>query len=98
MKFGIAGRSRLAALLEQTRRISVGFKAQMREGFRGRDAPARGALDEALLQQIRLVDVLECVLLLGDDDCEGAQPDRATVELLADGAQDLAVEAVQALL
>src|SRR3954452_15809734 len=69
----------------------------MNVGLRRRHAPAGGALDEALLEQIRLVDVLEGVLLLGDDYCKGAETDRAAVELLDDGAEDRAVEAVEAL-
>src|SRR6476469_7151388 len=69
----------------------------MNVGLRRGHAPARGALDEALLEQIRLVDVLEGVLLLGDDYRKGAKADRTAVELLDDGAEDLAVEAVQAL-
>src|SRR4051794_6488154 len=68
----------------------------MKVGLAGGDAAARGALDEALLEQIRLVDVLERVLLLGDDDREGRQAYGAAVELLDDRAEDLAVEAVEA--
>ena len=64
--------------------------------LRGR-AAARRALDQAALEQVRLVDVLDRVLLLADRDRERREPDRAAAELLADRAQDLAVEAVEAL-
>ena len=61
----------------------------------GRGAPARGALDQPALEQIRLVDVLDRVLLLADGDGQGREAHRTAAELLADRAQDLAVEPVQ---
>src|SRR4051795_12526984 len=69
----------------------------MKEGLGGRHPAARSALDEAFLEQVRLVDVLERVLFLGYDDRQRAEPDRSPVELLADGAQDLAVEPIEPL-
>ena len=69
----------------------------MLEGARGRGAPARRALDQSALEQVGLVDVLDRVLLLPDRDRERRQADRAAAEALADRAQDLAVEAVEAL-
>ena len=42
----------------------------MPEGVRGRAAAARGALEEAALEQVGLVDVLDGVLLLLDGDRE----------------------------
>ena len=68
----------------------------MRVGVRGRAAAPRRALDEAALQQVGLVDVLERVLLLLHRDRERGQPDRAAAEALADRRQDLAVQPVQA--
>src|SRR5262245_14016156 len=53
-------------------------------------------LQQPLLQQIRLIDVLEGVGLLVDRDGQRRQPDRAAGELPADRAEDLAVEAVEA--
>ena len=50
---------------------------------------------QALLQQVGLVDVLDRVVLLADRDRERREADRAAGELLADRAQDLAVEAVE---
>ena len=47
------------------------------EAALGHHAAARGALDQALLQQIRLVDVLDRVLLLVDRGRQRREPDRA---------------------
>ena len=55
------------------------------------DPSARGALDEAELQEIRLVDVLDRVRLLAERHGERGQADRAAVEALDDRAQELAV-------
>ena len=66
--------------------------------MRGRAAPARGAQEEAALEQVGLVDVLDRVRLLVDGHRERREPDRAAAELAADRAEDLAVQAVQALL
>src|SRR4051812_42538481 len=68
----------------------------MNVGLRGGNSTPRRALDEALLEQVRLVDVLERVLFLRDDHGQRAEPNRTTVELLDDRGEDLAVEAVEA--
>ena len=65
--------------------------------MRGRAAPARRAHEEAALEQVGLVDVLDRVLLLLDRDGERGEADRAAAEALADRDQDLAVQPVQAL-
>ena len=70
--------------------------AHVLERGRGGDPPARGALDEPLLEQVGLVDVLDRVGLLADRDRQRGQADRAALELLADRPQDVAVEPVQA--
>ena len=61
-------------------------------------APARRALDEAELQQVRLVDVLDRVRLLAERRGERREADRPAVELVGDRAQQLARLAVEALL
>src|SRR5262249_21374557 len=96
-----ARRERLCCLpaplrLEQRRGLGRRFEAEVGEGMRCRDAAAGRALEEAALQQVGLVDVLDRVLLLADGDRQGRQADGAAAELLAHGGQDLAVEAVQA--
>ena len=58
-------------------------------------AAARGALDEAELEQVRLVDVLDRVRLLAERDGERREPDRAAVELLDDRAQEVAVDPLE---
>ncbi len=58
-------------------------------------APWR-ALDEPLLQQVRLVDVLDGVGGLPDGVGERAKPDGPPLERLAQDAQDLPVELVKA--
>src|SRR3712207_2423305 len=66
------------------------------EGRGGGHAPARRALEEAALEQVGLVDVLDRVRLLAHRDREGRQPDRAAAEARAHRGEDLAVEAVEA--
>ena len=55
------------------------------------------ALKESPLEQVRLIDVLDRVLFLPDRDRKRREADGAAAELLADGAQDLTVEAIEAL-
>src|SRR3954462_811754 len=82
---------------EQTR-VRRRLEAEVREGAQRRAAAARGALDQALLEEVWLVDVLDRVGLLPPRHGKRRQPDRATAELLADGGEDVAVQAVQARL
>src|SRR6266571_5577434 len=62
----------------------------------GHNASARCALQEAELQEVRLVDVLDRVLLLAEGDRERRQADRAAAELVQDRAQQLPVDALEA--
>ena len=55
----------------------------------------RGALDQALLEQVGLEHVLDRVGLLADSDRQGREPDRASAEFLGDRRQQLAVVAVE---
>ena len=52
---------------------------------------------ESLLDQERLDDVLERAALLADGRGEAVDADRAAVEALDDGRQELAIERVEAL-
>ena len=61
----------------------------------GDDPPARRALEEAELEQVRLVDVLDRVGLLAERDGERREADRAAAELLGDRRQQLAVDALE---
>ena len=83
--------------LEEALAVGRRLEAEMGEGVRRRHPPARRALDEAALQQVRLVDVLDRVLLLVHGHRERRQTDRAAAEAHADRVQDLAVQPVQAL-
>jgi hypothetical protein len=67
----------------------------MTVGMHGRDAPARGPLEHAELQQVGLVDVLDRVALLAHRDRQRREPHGPARELLADHAQDLAVQPIQ---
>src|SRR5262249_39749891 len=55
------------------------------------DAPARGSLEEAELQEERLVDVLDRVRLLAERDRNRRETDRAAAELVRNRRQELAV-------
>ena len=61
----------------------------------GDDAATRRPLQEAELQQERLVDVFDRLLLLAEGDRERREPDRAAAELRDDATQELAVEALE---
>src|SRR5579859_5822455 len=80
------------AILEQLRvlRCAEMLAAELRDR-----AAARRALDEAELQQIRLVDVLDRVGLLAERNSERGQADRPAVELHDDRAQELTRLAVE---
>ena len=65
--------------------------------MRGRAAAARRALDEAALEQVGLVDVLDGVGLLVDGDGERREPDGPSPEAGADDLEDRAVEPVEPL-
>src|SRR5581483_10190349 len=60
------------------------------------DAAARRALQEAELEQVRLVDVLDRLRLLAERDGEVRESDRPAVEPFDDRPQELAVEALEA--
>jgi hypothetical protein len=67
-------------------------------GERGRLAAARGALEEAFLDQERLVDVLEGRRLLAHHHRQRAEPHRATLVLGDERFEQAAVHLVQAAL
>ena len=58
---------------------------------------AGGSLDQSLLKEIRLVHILDRVGLLANGYGERREADRTAAELLADRAQDLAIEPVESL-
>src|SRR4051794_9495905 len=99
---GTCGKERLdpagtAALrLEQLRRLRRWLEAQVGEGVGRRDAAAGGSLEQAALEEVGLVDVLDRVLLLPHRDRERREADGSAAELLAHGAEDLSVQAVEA--
>ena len=62
----------------------------------GRPA-ARGAVEEAELQEVGLVDVLDGVGLLGDGRSQGVHADRPAPELVDDGQKESAVHLVEAV-
>src|SRR5437763_2382191 len=61
----------------------------------GGDATARRTHQQALLDEVRLADVLERVALFGARRRQGLDPNRATIELLHDAPEQIAVELVQ---
>src|SRR5262245_19793009 len=61
------------------------------------DSATRRALQETFLDQVRLDDVLEGSPLLADRGREAVDADRAAVELLDHGEQELAVHRVEAV-
>src|SRR5687767_4186967 len=70
--------------------------AEVAVGPPGGDASSRGALDQAALQQVRLVDVLDRVACLTQGYRERPHSDRPSLELVDDETKVVAVGAVQA--
>src|ERR1700685_1694816 len=82
--------SLLLALPEQTelRRIARRFgKAEMAEGMRGQQPPARRALQIAALDQERLDDVLDRIARLGQCRRHGFDADRAAAVIHRNGRE-----------
>ena len=67
----------------------------MGEGCGGQHAPARGARDEALLQQIRLDDLLDGVARLGQRRGDGLDADRPAAVIHRDAAQIAMIERIE---
>ncbi len=63
---------------------------------RGNHPPARRALQEAELEQIRLVDVFDRVRLLAERDRERREADGPALELVRDRVEQIAVDALEA--
>src|SRR5207248_8003567 len=85
------------ATLEEASRVLRGaLDAHVLERGRCGHAAAGRSLEEALLKQVRLVHVLDGVGLLAHRHRQRGEPHRAALELLADRAEDVAVEAVEA--
>src|SRR5690606_41039304 len=71
-------------------------QAEVAPGRDRRDASARRALQEALLDQVRLEHVLDRVAFFADRRREVVEPDRAAGELLDHRQQQLSVHDVKA--
>ena len=87
---------RFVADLEEAEFAGEG-DAEVLVGEAGGDAAAWGAVEEADLDEEGFVDLFEGVLLFGEGGGEGVEADRAAVVLLDDGAQQAAVEFVEAV-
>ena len=86
-----AGRSRVSsrASAQSGQRSGRAIeRAEVLVGGRHRDPAARRADQQALLDEERLVDVLDRLGLLADGDRQRRQPDRTAAELLAQRAED----------
>src|SRR5512141_1857127 len=98
-KCAISGdKSRTATLRnrsEKARRLRGRLEPEVAVGALGRAASAGRALEQAALEQIGLVDVLDRVRLLRHGDRERRKADGPAAEVGADGGEDLAVEAIQ---
>src|SRR5215208_7875251 len=81
---------------EQARGVVGRRDAEVSRPALGDDAAAGGALDEALLEQVGLVDVLDRVLLLVDRGRKRREAHRPARELHRDGVEDGAVVTVEA--
>src|SRR5439155_17149622 len=83
--------------LEEGRLARPAPQAQVLQGLVG-DAPAaRGAVEEADLHQIRLVQLLDRIPLLSERGRDGVYSHRPAFELLLDGQENLAVQLVESV-
>src|ERR671936_1570562 len=73
-----------------------GFSTDVGAAEVGNHPAARRALDEAELEEVRLVDVLDRLLLLAEGDRERGEPDRPAAELDRDRFEQVAVGALEA--
>src|SRR5437764_14810343 len=73
------------------------FEPQVLKRTAGRGPPPGRPLDQTALEKVGLIHVFDRVLLLLDRGGQRREAHRTTGELLANRAQDLAVETVQAL-
>src|SRR5215469_5800527 len=96
---GCLAKSLVLALPEQTelRRIARGLgEAEVAEGVRGQQPPARRALDEAALDQEWLDDLLDGVARLRQSSRDGLDPDRAAAVVERHHGEIAAVHGVEA--
>src|SRR5688500_8312964 len=61
------------------------------------DAATRCPLDQAELEEVRLVDVLDRVLLLPESHRQGREPYGPTIELVHDRAEEIPVDPLEPL-
>src|SRR5580704_16792832 len=90
--------SELLLLLEQRRLRSLAPRlgeAEMTEGVRRQEAPARRALHEAKLDEIGLDDVLDRIARLGERGGDGLDSDRAATELDGDHVEITSIHLVE---
>src|SRR4029079_7615402 len=73
----------------------IGQRTEVRPPEIGDHATARRALEEAELEQERLVDVFDGLCFLTERNRKRREPDGPAAELLHDGAKQLAVEAFE---
>ena len=73
------------------------WQAEMLVGEARGDPASWGSVKEAMLDQERLVDFFESVLLFGERGCEGIETHRAAVILFNYRKQQAAVEFVEAM-
>ena len=92
------GSSSLTPILEQSGCSRPERNAEMLVGQTRHDAPAGRALQEADLQQIRFVHVLDRVDLFAEHGGDCVYPDRAAIKSLDDRAQQLSIDVIKALL
>ena len=84
--------------LKQRPLFSRGEDPQMTVGQRRCDAPPRRPLQEARLNEVRLVQVFERPPVFTEGRRDRVDPDRSAAELLDDGCEDATVELVETVL
>src|SRR5947209_5406948 len=86
--------ARLTGPLNESQRARR-LKLEVLKSPFGRGAAPRSALDQAPLEEVGLIHVLDRVLLLPYGHRQCGQPDRAAGKLFADRAQDLPVQPIE---
>src|SRR5688572_26534624 len=100
MPITVTGGLELIAAVSKERPIDAARRriAQMLVSAPRGDPPARRALQETLLDEERLVEVLDRAALLADRRGDRLDAGRSAAVLLDDRAEDLAVDLVEAVL
>src|SRR6202034_4468982 len=92
------GWRRCGSLAEEAGLAAGLFQTEMLIGQGGGNAAARGAVDEAELHEVRLVDGFDSILFLAEGGGEGIEADGTAGIFLHDREHEAAINLIEAVL